>query len=214
MIVEDFPFAENEQIVRLIVHDLFWAAWAVPVICWGVYKAKSSLDAGRAFGVLSGGATIAMAIGWFAHLMMAWALPTNIAIDVDALRRRDPAAFAAISGNGKVGYFNCTLALSPGRTLEWSSRKIYAWDDAAGTRWLWVEGNADESAEIAKSLATASATLAFSPPTVRTIDAWTARHTENRIPLMNQHCVGREPANVLLFREPNGYVTPCLLMRL
>lgn len=210
--MEDFPFAENELVVRLIFRDIGKAMWAVPVIFWSLYRLKRNVDRGSIFWSLMAGSSVLSAIGWIVHLAARWAIATSLAVDVPQLRR-DAAAFDEWGGVGRIGYFDCTLTLDDGRTLPWSARKMSTFRDANGARWLWVEGNAAESVEIAAGLKAVAPTLGFPPPSAEAIDALAKVHKQNRVPLMSQWC-GREPAKLLIFREPNGYVTPCLAMRL
>ena len=149
-----YPFAENAVVVQMIVHDLTHATIAVPVLVFGIWRGYRAANNGDASRSTFYAIKCLIAAGWICYFLKGWVIPADITIDLAELRRQtvDPAFY----GKGRIGYFNCTLQLSPTQSVHWSARKVGALKLADGSGFLWIEGNADEPQAIIDALAEVS----------------------------------------------------------
>lgn len=205
-----YPFAENELIVQQIGHDLLRAILAAPVLMLSIWFGYRAIDAGRFRAARNWLIHGIGAIVWAGSFLLHWVVPSQVTIDVPSLRfRMDEEELLA---KRRIGYFDCTIRLDARTSVPWSARKLTTWQEPDGQRYLWIEGNADEPANVEQSLRDVAKTLGVAPISADRITQQIAVTRDNTKPMFIQR-TARPDAFVLIYHEPNDYVTPCLMVR-
>ncbi len=198
----DYPIPGNDEIIRVIGAMLFKALLGAPVLLLAAYSLLKHLNNGNIFGVVRSGLVAMSACGWIFWFISIFAIQRTVHLDLPAIARgtQPPPAM-------KIGYFDIAVTTARGAKLNWDSRKYTA---IPRSRLIWLEGNAGPLEEILPTLRQTLPPLGIAAPAGPMIKQRMIASKSNKVELCR---IEMTEGVFLLFKEPNGYVTPCLILR-
>jgi hypothetical protein len=199
-----YPIPGNDAIVHEIAKSALLAAMGVPVMFYAAYGLIRGVSNGNPFRAIRCALLGAAAFGWIFWFIALWALPRSLPIDFTELSR-GTSPLKQIH----MGFLECNLTLRDGTTAYWEARKVVRLDK---TDQLWLEGNAESCEDVSKHLRQWLVPLSIPAPSADTLKKRAAACKDNTIPIFTAHSPKR-PMTLMVFLEPNGFVTPCLLAK-